>query len=164
MFNLILESKAKGAKKFKKWVAKLLEKIDNNESIGYGEKEEIKAEYNIEPVNKYTEWCMTHDSIDVSEENIFYIGVIGKITNIDKSIDTNICENEVIFKYGISIDEFRHESEHKRNIDTYACFFIVKCNKYKQMEKAVRKELDRKNQLRHFKFNGKIYTELFVES
>jgi len=32
------------------------------------------------------------------------------------------------------------------------------------MEKAIKKELERKNQMRHFKFNGKTYTELFVES
>jgi prophage antirepressor-like protein len=164
LLALIMKSKMKEALKFQDWVIDLLEKIDNNESIDYDEKEEIKPDYNIEPINKYTEWCLTHDSIDVSEENILYIGVIGKINNISKNIVTDISNGEIIFKFGISIDEFRRESEHKRNIDTYTCFYIVKCNKHKQMEKAIRKELERKNQMRHFKFNNKVYTELFVES
>jgi len=88
VISLIRNSKMKQAVIFQNWIDELLDRIDNGESIGYGEKEEITVEYNIKPIDKYTEWCMTHDSIDVSEENIFYMGVIGKITDIDKNIDT----------------------------------------------------------------------------
>ena len=44
LFNLILESKSKGAKKFKKWISKILDKIDDGEDIY--EQDDIKNDFN----------------------------------------------------------------------------------------------------------------------
>ena len=121
LFNLVLESKAKGAKKFKKFVSTLLEKIDNGEEI-YEKQEENDSNFTIIKQNNYEDYALTHNMVDLKDKNIFYIGICGKITDIKDNCDTNVKNDEIIFKYGVSADEFRREKVHKRNIDTYVCF------------------------------------------
>lgn len=161
--NLILESKAKGAKKFKKWIAVLLDKIDNGEEIYENDNKPTKN-YFIEPCLEYKDWALTHTTIDFKGENIFYIGVIGKFTEIRPELNTNVNNGEVVFKYGFSDDEWRREKEHKAEYDNFTCFYIKKCSKFNRLEKDFEKELTRKGLIRHLKFDNKKTTdqELFV--
>lgn len=162
LWNLVLESKAKGAKKFKAWVAKLLNKIDDGEEIY--EKKESTKDFDIIPNNKFTDWAFTHNSSELRSENVLYLGVIGTIKNISSGLDTNVNEGELIFKYGITFEESRREKEHKNTIDSYTCFYVVKCIKNAKLERDLKFELERKKLLRNIKFSDKRYTELFTTS
>lgn len=68
----------------------------------------------------------------------------------------------MVFKFGISADEFQRTAQHTNNIDNYTCFYVIKCDRYNKLEKDFKLELKRKNLLRHIKINKIMYTELFV--
>lgn len=162
LFSLIMCSKMKEAKKFQKWIMKLLVKIDNGENI-YEEQPNVQ-DYIVIPSTEFKDWALTHNTSELRGENVLYIGVIGKITNIKTELDTNVKNDELIFKYGLTFEEFRREKEHRVFIETYMCIYIIKCIKFKQLEDDLKYELERKGLKRHLKFNGKNYTELFTVS
>ena len=162
LFNLILESKAKGAKTFKKWVAVLLKKIDNNESIDNND--EIKKDFVIVPNNEYHDWGVTNNLSEVKNKRIIYLGAIGVVKSLSFDIETNVKEGEMLFKYGITSREERRQKEHIANIDSYVCFHVKICVKDYELEKDLENEFKRKGLLRNLKFKNQRYTELFVTS
>jgi hypothetical protein len=86
VFNLILESKLKSAKKFRLWVAKLLNEIDDGKDIY----EENKSGFIVTVVDEYTDWTLSNNSSELRNENIIYLAIIGKITNIVDASSTNV--------------------------------------------------------------------------
>lgn len=144
LFSLILNSMIKGAKKFKQWISKILDKIDDGEEI-YENKYVNDHDFNINPCDKYEDWALTHNTNQYKDENVFYLGCMGTFTNIKNDVDTNIKENSLVFKFGISADEFQRTSQHMINIDNYVCFYVVKCDRYNKLEKYFKMELKRKN-------------------
>lgn len=161
--KLVLESKTEQAKKFKAWVAILLDKINKGEQIQKSIKANI-SNYTIEPCLEYKDWALTNSTIELKGENIFYIGIIGKFTSISSEWASNVAVNETIFKYGISDDECRRDKEHKAEYEYFTCFYLITLSKFNRLEKDFESELKRKGLLRHHKFNGKktVDQELFV--
>lgn len=159
---LMSANRNKDVKKFKKWIAGLLVKID--------EGVEIYAQTNInrfkitQDDNKYKDWAENDVLLSVKDKPTIYLASVGKITDIEDGVDTNIKEGEYIFKFGITYDEERRLSEHKNNIDDYICFFITPCYRNAELEKSLKSELKRKSLLRNIEFKNKKYTELFVTS
>ena len=39
---------------------------------------------------------------ELKDQSVFYLGAIGTIKNINKNEDTNVKEDEIILKFGIS--------------------------------------------------------------
>lgn len=70
--------------------------------------------------------------------------------------------DDIVFKFGISKDELQRENQHKLLINSYVCFYVVKCSKNNFLEDDFKLELKRKQILKHFKIGTKNYTELFV--
>ena len=164
MMNLILESNAKCAKDFRKWVAKLLVRIDNGEAIY--ESDEPK-QIQIDHVSGYKNWYDKHTDLDLKDKyNVFYIGIIGKVLNIDENDDTTNANNgEIMFKFGISgVDESKRFTCHKNTIGSYMCVHISSVFRNRQLENDVKCMLDRKSLLRYMKFGSQNYTELFTIS
>lgn len=161
VFNLILESKVKNAKKFKKYISEnILDRIDDGEDVY--EDDKVK-EFTIAPSADHVDWALTHNCSEYQNENIVYLAVIGTFTNINDPC-SNIQDGETIYKFGRTMDEWRRNKEHSNSIESFVCFHVAKCIRNAQLEAALKYEIRRKLLLRNIRVNGKNKTELFTTS
>ena len=164
LFALIMKSKMEEAQKFQEWVMDLLEKIDNNESIGYDNKEEIQKDFEISPSNEYQDWGLTNNLTEVKNKRVIYLGAIGVMKLLNSNVDTDVKKGEMLFKYGITSREDKRYKEHNSVIESYVCFHVRKCMRNDDLERDLEDELKRKGLRRHLKIGNNNYTELFVIS
>jgi prophage antirepressor-like protein len=160
-FELLGSSRKKEAKEFKFWVNnEVLPSINNTGKYNMYEHKEIK----INKIDGYVDWYENHNELELRDKtSVFYIGIIGKITNIDELDDTtNVKENEILVKYGISnSDETKRFLHHKSTIGSYVCVHVSSVFRNKQLEDDVKAMLDRKSLRRYMKFGNSTYVELF---
>jgi hypothetical protein len=138
-----------------------LDKIDDGEDI-YETEDLNDHDYDIVKCNDYEDWALIHNMNEYKDENVFYLGVNGTVKNIKDGVKTDVKNGDLVFKYGISCDEFRRTKEHSDLMDDYTCFYVVKHDKYNFLEKDFEKELERKKLRRHMKVGKKMYMECFI--
>jgi len=123
-----------------------------------------KNEFEIVPNDEYKDWALTNNSSEIQGDNIIYLGAVGTFKGLTSDIETDVKDDEMIFKYGFTYREDERQKEHTASIDTYTCFHVVKCMKNTDLERDLKLELRRRGLKRNFKFGNKNYVELFTTS
>lgn len=163
-FELLDGSGKKEAKEFKYWVNnEVLPTINKTGKYELYEKKKLV----INKVDGFVDWYDNNDELSLKDKSsVFYIGLVGKMENVyDHDSESNIEDNEIIMKFGLSnVDETKRFLHHKQTIGSYMCVHITSVFRNRQLENDIKAYLSRKNALRDIHFGNHHYKELFALS
>ena len=155
LYDLILASKKKEAKDFKKFVTHtILPSIRKTGSYDVNQNVASSSNLVVAPKKTIKSFYDDHMITPFIGKNVLYIGTTG-----------DIIEKDTIFanKYGLSsrvID--RDFKEHQKTFTNFNMLYIKECDNNDLVEKLFENELKAKNLWRSFKIKNSVQTELFI--
>ena len=141
MYSLILRSKQKNAKLFKKWItSEILPSLRKHGSYSIQSQQPLLK-------NIYNENML----LNYDKKNCVYIAYIG------------IHNNEPLYKFGMTSDIYRRQfKEHENTFDQFELIYVKETDNKEIVEEKFKKELQCKHLLRHLKIKNKSQVELFT--
>ena len=110
----------------------------------------------------YDDCVLNNDTSDISGTDVIYLGSVGIVDTV--GYDTNVSQNEKIYKFGVTSNIYTRRWSHAANIQKFAMIYVKRTENNYQLERCLKKELVRLGLWRYCRSAKNKYTEFFTVS